>query len=362
MAAMDPLQATLEALPRTRWRSVLHLGAGEAAVDQHARTQAERLWLVEGDPQTAARLSLRCARARRAARLVARPIAPAGGPLRWHCYNVDRLNGPLDATPLRSLYPKLQSTGTLPLEALSFADLLAQLPDAAASDAEASGDLLVLDVPGQAEALVRSIAPETLARFDWIVVRGGPRPVEPDAAGLARLLEAGFFVARPSAAADTAWSCTPWQLDRGRRREHRLREALAQARGEAEALRQQRDALAAALDTERDAGAARARRIAALEAEAGVLADVHAAQVRDLLAARTAAQEATQRALAERDAFAAADTERDRRAGEAAHRIAGLEAEVAELKARLAQVRAEFDATQAQLDLAARLVGSEAAR
>lgn len=413
---MDSLQLTLNALPHTQWRNVLHIGAGEAALEQHARVRADRLWFVEGDPQIAQRLALRCSRSRRKAGLLARPVAPVAGPLRWHCYNLEQLNGPVDAIALQAIYPRLQRTGTLPLEALSFSELLAQLPaqdDAGHGDA---ADLLILDVPGQDEALISSIPADVLARFRWIVARGGPGSGRSEPSRLERTLASAFFVARRLGPSNAAWPCSTWELDGVRRREHQLTTALARAHQDAESMRQQITAqqhelqlstlraaeLTTALEGERESNAARRHRIAALEAEAAELAELHAARVRDLLADVSAARHEAQRAgelalalaaeresaaesrrrisvleadvaqrtreleerlrtaLTERDALSASAASHGERNGMAARRIGELETALAEQATRLSLVRAELGLATRQLTMATDLLTSKA--
>jgi hypothetical protein len=192
---------------------VVHVGAGATALDDHADTRADQLVLVEGDPDTAAGLLEACRQHHPAIQVVAQPVAAISGPLRWRRYNLSSLNGPLDAGPLRAVYPRLREIASLNLRAEALGPLLqretAQRP--------AGGvHVLVLELPGQEQTLLGGIDRAALAKFDWVIVRGcreapgdGWAPVGQTRAWLAA--QAHYDLVASDDEAQVFW---PWSLHR----------------------------------------------------------------------------------------------------------------------------------------------------
>src|SRR5262249_43679531 len=93
-------------------------------------------------------------------------IAPTAGPMTWYRYNVRALNGLQPAVGLEEIFPRLRLLATATVETTSLVELLLSLePDPAANN------LLVLDVPGQEKALLKSLPVHVLAAFRWIAIR-----------------------------------------------------------------------------------------------------------------------------------------------------------------------------------------------
>ncbi len=148
--------------------TVVHIGAGRGAVlERYARLAPSCVVLVEGDPETAARLR-RAARPYPWARVVAEAVGPARGPITWHRYNLSTLNGPLAADALVRAYPRLhrESVSTLPA-----VDLSGVLRSAAEGRDGTRSVVLVLDVPGQEIELVDSLGNDVVGLSALIVRR-----------------------------------------------------------------------------------------------------------------------------------------------------------------------------------------------
>ena len=183
--------------------TVVHVGAGNGMVlERLARLSPARVVLVEGDPDIAAALE-RSADGLPWAEVVDRPVAAQAGPLAWHRYSLPAVNGPLDATPLGVYYPRLRRTGSRRLDAIALADLLASLD---LGEDDPGAHVLVLDVPGQEDALLASLPQPLLTCFELVVLRGCREALPPDGAAadqaIARLQACSFDVL--ANAADTA--------------------------------------------------------------------------------------------------------------------------------------------------------------
>ena len=164
---MTTIADCLPGLATQSWSLVLHIGAGATgALDSHAKLSPRRLVLVEGDAEMARELSL-AARALPAAEVLSHAVSPTAGELTWHRYNLRALNGPLPAAGLEAYYPRLRTVSTETVRSVAIADLVDQLLPAGAT-----GNLLVLDVPGQEVALLEALGVERLTRFDKVLVHG----------------------------------------------------------------------------------------------------------------------------------------------------------------------------------------------
>jgi chromosome segregation ATPase len=164
---MTTIADCLPGLATQSWSLVLHIGAGATgALDSHAKLSPRRLVLVEGDAEMARELSL-AARALPAAEVLSHAVSPTAGELTWHRYNLRALNGPLPAAGLEAYYPRLRPISTEAVRAVAIADLVDQLLPPGAT-----GNLLVLDVPGQEVALLEALGDERLTRFDKVLVHG----------------------------------------------------------------------------------------------------------------------------------------------------------------------------------------------
>ena len=313
---MDTLIEILQRIPDRRLGSVVHIGAGAHALDGIATLDAERVVLIEGDPEVASALrdDMRGLRQGPALQLVEQAVAAMPGTLTWHRYNLRRLNGPLDASGLLAWYPRLRETETLQCEAMPLGATLAalDLPD---SDGDARPHVLVMDVPGQEASLLATLDSTWLQRFTWIVLRGcAQQPAQgwrPAREAAQRLTAWSFVCVDGGSSDDVLWPTTVHRFDRERFARLQLTVQLAdlQAHAQADAqrvlaLQSAHDALdgqlvSARAETERlraDAERQRAeadRQLAAMRAEAerqAQRADALQQQVQDGVAAVAAAR------------------------------------------------------------------------
>ena len=166
---MDSLLDHLVTLTDRPIGTVVHIGAGDGRVLEHyAKLSPARVVLVEGDPDVGAELQRR-AKASAWAEVHVQPVAALAGTLPWQRYNLKSLNGPLDAASLRTYYPRLRQVETLAIEALALPDLLTRL---AISVQDTHVRVLVLDVPGQEDALLAALSQDQLLVFDAVLLRG----------------------------------------------------------------------------------------------------------------------------------------------------------------------------------------------
>ncbi len=183
---MDTLFESLATLKDRPIGTVLHIGAGNGLVlARYADLAPERVVLVEGDTDTAAQLQRRAA-GLRWAEVRAQAVAPKSGSLSWRRYTLPMLNGPVDSAALASMYPRLRLVGSIEVQAVALAELVADL--ALARDADHS-HVLVLDVPGQQAALLASLPDSLLTAFDAVLIKSCREAMNPGAASLEQVLE-----------------------------------------------------------------------------------------------------------------------------------------------------------------------------
>jgi hypothetical protein len=159
---LDHLAARSEGAPGT----VIYIGAGDGRLLDVERWKARmprRLILVEGDPDAAAALARRVAPLR-GVEVRRHAVASAAGPLRWHRYSWSALNGPLDSAGLAAHYPRLRPVETTSVPASTLAGLLEGI--------EQGANVLLLDVPGQEDALLAQLTRTQIAAFDIVCMRG----------------------------------------------------------------------------------------------------------------------------------------------------------------------------------------------
>jgi hypothetical protein len=257
---------------------VLHVGAGADAASDHAATDAERLVLVEGDPDAAQVLRERIVRFGLQADVREAVVAASEGSCDWHTFSLRRANGTTAAADLRPYYPRLVATGTRPVRCVAIQAVIA----ATMADVSDSGapHALIVDLPGQANALLAAIEPTLVQRFRWVIVRESPvrgRPAGNDQAWFARLGYARAEATEPTPP-DGPWPVTAYRLDEAlalemsqqRHLRDELEAALAHARAESRRLE-------AALAADRDARAAELAALRqSLEAEAAAQARAQA--------------------------------------------------------------------------------------
>jgi hypothetical protein len=345
---VDSIVSLLQGLAHGALGVVLHVGAGADAASDHAATDAERLVLVEGDPDAAQVLRERIVRFGLQADVREAVVAASEGSCDWHTFSLRRANGTTAAADLRPYYPRLVATGTRPVRCVAIQAVIA----ATMADVSDSGapHALIVDLPGQANALLAAIEPTLVQRFRWVIVRESPvrgRPAGNDQAWFARLGYARAEATEPTPP-DGPWPVTAYRLDEAlalemsqqRHLRDELEAALAHARAESRRLE-------AALAADRDARAAELAALRqSLEAEAAAQARAQAEIAS--LQRRLAAQD-NERAESRRlEAALAAD--RDARAAELAALRQSLEAEAA------AQARAQAEIASLQRRLAAQVV------
>jgi chromosome segregation ATPase len=151
--------------------TLLHIGCGATPMPAYESLAAERIVLVEGDPEAFADLAAAAQRSGRShVQTLQRVVRPQAGPVLWHRYNVRRLNAPESMMALKRVYPRLMELSQLPQEGVSLAALAAEvLP---ASDDAGATHALVLDVAGQEGALLDALPNEWLQRFRYVAIRG----------------------------------------------------------------------------------------------------------------------------------------------------------------------------------------------
>lgn len=166
-AAMDSVLHVLTELASRPLGTLVYLGADSAALEEVLRLPAQRLVLVQGDPDEAIEMQRLGALTGARLQVIESATMPQAGEVRWHRYNVSALNGPLDASSLVRNYPRLRQAGVLSVLARPLTDLL----DEAAQDSTDVPDVLVMDLPGQELGLLESLRPCQLDRFQAVVVR-----------------------------------------------------------------------------------------------------------------------------------------------------------------------------------------------
>jgi len=352
--------------------TILHLGAGQArALDACLATGAAMICLVEPNPALAQALRSRIADE---PRVQVQPVAVAArdGRAQLRLFNMGPLSSLRAPADLTQLYPGLRELSRAEVATQSLDSLLAGLP-ALASTGEAARDILVIEAPGEEEAIVAALlAGPGAARFGQVLLNCGTTPHYHGSVPIniltGRLTAAGYRLVR-------TWDDDPdrpWQLLA--RDPRRLGPALLGPAGQIALQQAEAEAEITRLTS----------RIAALEADLGALArnaaqneQAHAATITALTAAAAAqsadetaalrrlmaeveaertsstAQHATE--LATRDAALAALSAA---ADESASDTADLRAVVAEMTALQAEVAASASASVA----AARLTEVEAER
>ncbi|NDY93413.1 hypothetical protein [Ideonella livida] len=238
--------AALPALPGT----VLHLGAGDGAVLQDylgtdPRHHPRQLLLLEGDADTGADLrdALREAArdpAQSATRLQLLPevVSADGGRHTWRRHNLRRLNGPLALPGAEHHYPSLRTVEQREVPTVALVQLLHRLAgQGLLAPTPGREHLLVLDLPGQAHALLASLPPALLRPFGAVLVTGWSEPDTPAGEQLQTLAFSSRLVA---AGQDRLQPMQLLVFDP-------LREALGQAQSREQALQAEQQRLQAEL-------------------------------------------------------------------------------------------------------------------
>ena len=260
---LHALDAALARWPAGSMSFVLHVGAGSGEVlPLYAALKPLQVLLVEGDPLHGDALRVAAAEFPFADVLV-RAVSPAGGELQWHRTTLPGLDGPLDMQGLRTYYPRLRLLETFPQASVAVTGLAAQRPHAGSGAA-----LLVLEVPGQEDALLAALGPRALQEFDACILCGcnAAGGVTPAPQAVRRLQAGGATVSWSNAEREPLWPVTALLTPRGQvrqvgvaptsiRREHEASADGAAQRAELGRLRDENEMLRARL---RDAEAAAA--------------------------------------------------------------------------------------------------------
>jgi FkbM family methyltransferase len=333
--------------------SAVHVGAGRGAVvDMYRRLVASgrlaRVVLVEGNAEAAE--SLRLATAGQPAFIVeATAVAPATGTVDWHSHSLADLDGALDQSALRSVYPRLTHLGSRRMSAVA----LGELVERHVATHAAKPSLLVLDVPGQDTALLGGLDPTLLERFEWILVRGSAGRIGAPGGTFAHsqtwLSDHGYAVVAADDRTQPLWPSSlfrfdrrAWEVKECRQRAAQLEAALKERTTEAQQVRFE---LAAA---QREVQAQNAR------VEELKLSREHAARLEAALKDRTVeAQAALERAeLATatlgqvRAELAAARSDAQAQDG----LLQGVRVELEQVRAELAAARREAQTQSARID------------
>jgi hypothetical protein len=186
---------------------IVHLGPGAlASPADYAPLHPAQLVLIEAHPAAASRLQSTFERSPLPTRVLEKLLLPEPGPASLFQFNLPAVNGIRPAGALPTLYPSLRLLEELPLQGESFSSFLASLP----LETERPR-LLIMDVPGQELALLESLSPDLLARFEWILLRGGASAWQEHSHPLSAA--ASFLEGRYYESAATDWDSDPaWPL------------------------------------------------------------------------------------------------------------------------------------------------------
>jgi len=368
---MADLLAYLPSALETCLDTVLYVGAGEVEEGALAAWQtagAGKLLLVEGDADLAASLQRRCAQ-HAGIKVMEAAVSADGGRIDWHRYSLSYLNGPVDQHSLSQIYPRLRRLDRQQIESQRLGDLLDRETEVPPLDGSVTHALL-LDVPGQEDALLGSLSPDQLRRFGTVIVRSA-RGVEEhtpaNSAGEA-LLAAGFSLASQDRVAHPLWHVSVYRFDIVRHRIAVLSDALEQAEAREKGVQRQlqnaQDDLAQARQQAQSAELALHHTAQAM-AEAETREAGSNARIQELereLAAKDAAQEQSRRRLdSEHRVLAQTQSELDAlrqehvRLRDELHREAAqaqeLRQQLADQASRMERVDAERNELRRQLEL-----------
>ncbi len=236
---MDTLFTCLRSLSNQRFGTIVHIGASDARVLQgYAELDARHVILIEGDPEIGTELQRR---ATTQARVTVRVqvVAPQEGAITWNRYNLPSLNGPVDVHGLADYYPRLRRLDISTQPAVSLRSMLADIPLAGGSEC---ANALILDVPGQEDALLASLPGDEITRFDVVLIRGCAVPLRATDGGaqgaVARLSHQSYSPAGSDRDTEPLWPVDVLKLDR-----------LSLLRSQIDARQQQIEALSRELES-----------------------------------------------------------------------------------------------------------------
>lgn len=177
--------------------AVLHVGAGSCVeLEDFQRLNAEKILLVEANPELAERLRRKARGAKEVQVVGAAVAAQASEDAVLRVLNNPRESSLLQPTQLLDRFPNLRVARELTVTAVPLAQMIRRLAPEASRP-----NLLVIEAPGIELSLLTSIPPEELQKFSWIAVRASAEPLHQGGAQLeevdAALGRAGFRRAAP---------------------------------------------------------------------------------------------------------------------------------------------------------------------
>ncbi|TMM49377.1 hypothetical protein [Sulfitobacter sabulilitoris] len=193
--------------------TLLHIGSGDGSeLPLHIATGAERIILVEPNPEHVARLGVLAAQADNIT-VLPQAIAERGTEAELAVYNMPGLASFTPPTgSLRQIYPGLRISGRHSVETLTPADLRDRLGDMPAPVR------LILDAPGTETVLLTAWqADDTLSGIDDIELRCAAEPAfegSASCAELCQLLENACFEPSGRDFSDPDWPVLSFRFDR----------------------------------------------------------------------------------------------------------------------------------------------------
>jgi FkbM family methyltransferase len=265
---MPDLLQYLNSISPEPYDCVVHVGAGcDAAAQHYAVLQPKHLVLIEADPDAYAALAERFKESSDVT-VIQALVGATAADITFHRYTLPSLNAPLGMGRLGEIYPRIEETEAVPLQARLLHEMVGEIQLGVRN-------LLVLDIPGQEAAIFRTLPPEVLDRFGNLIAITAAQAWQEDTESaqttLNTLKESHFELVRESGD-DPAWPQFLLQHDSAKAAlkkelEHRARLLVTKATQ----IHQQTEQIAA-LTTERDALAAR---VSSLESENSDLATRH---------------------------------------------------------------------------------------
>jgi predicted nucleic acid-binding Zn-ribbon protein len=198
---MPHLLQYLNSISPEAYDCIVHVGAGgDASADDYAALQPKHIVLIEADPEARAALDERFKDA--SAFTVAEALVSSGaGEAVFHRYTLSSLNAPLGLGRLREIYPRIEEVETMPQQGRPLHEIVGE-------SRLGVRNLLILDIPGQEAAIVRSLPFEFLSRFGDLVTISAAQAwhegAETAQSTLAALKQHDFTLERESGE-DPAW-------------------------------------------------------------------------------------------------------------------------------------------------------------
>jgi FkbM family methyltransferase len=272
---MPDLLQYLNSISPEPYDCIVHVGAGaDACANDYAAVRPKHVVLIEADSDAYAVLAERFNNSPDVT-VIQALVAASAGEVHLRRYTLPSLNAPLGLGRLRELYPRIEEIESIPLQVHLIQEIIGD-------GRLGSRNLLILDIPGQEAAILRSAPPDFLGRFSNLIAitaaQAWQQGTESAQTTLNTLKESHFELVRESGN-DPAWPQFLLKHDSAKAAlkkelEHRARLLVTKATQ----IHQQTEQIAA-LTTERDALAAR---VFSLESENSDLATRHTSLVTTL--------------------------------------------------------------------------------